>query len=59
MITAEIKALPTKDRIILMEELWDTLCHDDDEIESPSWHKEVLNKRRGKINTGKAKLIKI
>ena len=59
MITAEIKKMPRRDRIILMEEIWDTLYHDKSEIESPAWHKDVLDERRKKIENGEAKFISI
>jgi len=49
MITAEIKEMPTRDRIILREEIWDTLCDDENEMESPLWHEDVLDERRTKI----------
>ncbi len=41
MITEEIKKLSKEERMILMEEIWDTLCHEE-EIESPSWLKMFL-----------------
>ena len=59
MITVEIKKMSTRDRIILMEEIWDTLCHDENEIESPSWHEDVLDKRRKQVEDGEAKFISI
>ena len=59
MITVDIKKMSTRDRIILMEEIWDTLCHDENEIESPSWHKDVLDERRKQVENGEAKLISI
>ncbi|MGR3317010.1 MAG: addiction module protein [Candidatus Anammoxibacter sp.] len=57
MVTEEMKKMSIKDRIILMEELWDTLCDEEHEIKSPDWHKEVLDERRELIKTGKAKFI--
>ena len=59
MIPVEIKKMSTKDRIILMEEIWDTLCHEENEIESPSWHEGVLDKRRKQVEDGEAKFISI
>ncbi len=59
MITVEIKKMSTRDRIILMEEIWDTLCRDENEIESPSWHKDVLDERRKQVENGEAKFISI
>ncbi|MDI6792429.1 MAG: addiction module protein [bacterium] len=59
MLTAEIKEMPVNERIILMEEIWDSLCHEGKEIESPAWHKEILDERVNLINSGKANFISI
>jgi putative addiction module component (TIGR02574 family) len=59
MTTAEIKKMSTKDRLILMEEIWDTLRHEENEIESPSWHEGVLDERRKQVESGQAKLVSI
>ncbi|MCK9304097.1 MAG: addiction module protein [Bacteroidales bacterium] len=57
MITAEIRNLPAKDKLVLMEEIWDSLRTD--EIESPSWHDDVLGQRQRKIKRGEAKFISL
>ncbi len=59
MLAAEIKEMPVNERIILMEEIWDSLYHERKEIESPAWHKEVLDERITLINSGKANFISI
>ncbi len=59
MTTEEIKKMSTIERLQAMEELWDALCHGDQEIESPTWHEEILEERRKKIKTGKAEFISV
>ncbi|OIP38582.1 addiction module component CHP02574 family protein [Candidatus Desantisbacteria bacterium CG2_30_40_21] len=59
MLTTEIKEMPVNKRIILMEKIWDSLCHKRKEIESPTWHKEILDERVNLINSGKANFISI
>lgn len=59
MITDEIKKMSTLERLQSMEELWDVLCHDEKEIESPSWHKNILEERKKKITNGEAEFISI
>jgi hypothetical protein len=54
MITEGIRSMSPKDRIILMEELWESLCQDSMAPESPEWHKEALAERREMIESGKA-----
>lgn len=53
MHITEIKKLPIEQRMLLMEQR-DTLCYEDEEIKSPSWHEELLNDRMQLINSGKA-----
>ena len=53
----EIKKLDVKERIILMNEIWSTLEEDDIKVESPSWHKEVLDNRLEKLDNNKAEFI--
>ena len=59
MLTEQIKNMPPKDKIILMEELWESLCQDSMDFESPEWHKEILAERREMIESGKARFISI
>lgn len=59
MLAAEIKKMPVNERIILMEEIWDSLCHEGKEIESPAWHKEIIDERVNLINLEKADFISI
>lgn len=59
MIMDEIKKMSTLERLQSMEELWDVLCHDEKEIESPSWHKNILEERKKKTTNGEAEFISI
>lgn len=59
MITDEIKKMTTIERLQSMEELWDILCHEDQEIESPLWHKNILEERKRKIDNGEAEFISL
>jgi len=59
MEISEIKKMSTIERLQTMEDLWDSLCHEDKDIESPEWHKEILDERKQKIESGKAKFISL
>lgn len=59
MTITDIKKMSTIERLQAMEELWDALCHEDQEIESPAWHGDILEDRKKKIETGKAEFISI
>jgi len=59
MNTSEIKKMSTIERLQTMEAIWDTLLYDEIEIESPEWHRDVLEERRRKIDSGKAKFFSV
>ena len=59
MQLAEIKNLSIAKRMQLMEEIWDTLYPENPKIQSPAWHKTILEDRMQLINLGKAKFISI
>lgn len=59
MLAAKIKEMPVSERIILMEEIWDTLSHEQKDVESPLWHKDILDERKSMINNGEAEYISI
>lgn len=55
----EIKKMSRVKRLQAMEALWDSLIDEESEIESPEWHRDVLEERRRKIQTGKAEFISL
>jgi putative addiction module component (TIGR02574 family) len=59
MLVQEIKAMPIEQRMLLMEQIWDSLCHEQQEINSPSWHQQILEERMRLIKSGKAKFVSI
>ncbi len=48
-----LKAMSNAQKLIAMEQLWGDLCQDK-EINSPSWHKQVLAQREQTIAMGKS-----
>lgn len=59
MSIIDIEKMTVSERIQAMEELWDSLIKQDYEIESPSWHKDILEQRKKKIENGTADFIKL
>ena len=53
MVTAEeIRELPKEEKLRMMELLWADLTGAGDEIESPSWHCEVLSETARRYSEG-------
>jgi hypothetical protein len=59
MNTQEIKKMSRIERLQAMEALWNSLIDEEAEIESPGWHREILEERKSKIETGKAEFISL
>lgn len=55
----EIKNLDVKERIILMNTIWETLEGESVAIESPQWHEEVLKARVKKMKNNQVKIISL
>ena len=59
MDTRKIKKMSRVERLKTMEALWDSLVEEDAEIKSPDWHRDILDKRKRKIESGKAEFISL
>ena len=59
MNTIEIKKMSTIERLQAMEALWDSLMDEESEIESPQWHRDIIEERKRKIENGKAEFISL
>lgn len=59
MNTIEIKKMSVIERLQVMEALWDSLLYEETEIESPEWHRDILEDRKRKMKNGKAKFISL
>ncbi len=59
MNLADIKKMSTIERLKTMEALWDSLLYENEEMESPEWHEKIIEKRKAKIKSGKAKFISL
>lgn len=55
----EIKGMSTIERLQVMEALWDSFMEDDSKVESPEWHRDILEERKQKIENGKAEFISL
>ena len=54
MNTLAIDTLNTEEKIFTMEQIWDDLCHHADVMQSPDWHKSILQARMKVAESGDA-----
>ena len=54
MNATEISKMEKIEKLQTMEAIWDSLIHEGESIESPEWHRDILENRKKKIEEGKA-----
>ncbi len=54
---AELSQLSLHEKLMMMERLWDELSRSEADVPVPQWHKDLLDEREEKINSGEAKFI--
>ncbi|MDA3925854.1 MAG: addiction module protein [Kiritimatiellae bacterium] len=50
--TLNLKEMTTSDKISAMEMLWDDICRDVPNMNSPKWHGELLKQREQNVKNG-------
>jgi len=56
MVDIKLSQLTLAQKLNLMEALWDDLARDEENIESPPWHKGILKDREKSLTAGKANI---
>jgi putative addiction module component (TIGR02574 family) len=59
MTIAEIKQLSHRDRLTLMEQLWESFQQDDENLTSPDWHAPIVENRLNTITDGTAEYVSL
>jgi len=55
--SSQIDRMSVTERLQAMDQLWDSLARDSDEIPSPDWHQDVLANRKARAQRGEAKFL--
>lgn len=55
--SSQLESLSVSERLQMMEDLWDTLQRQPEDIASPDWHEDVLRGRKAKAERGKASFL--
>jgi len=56
-IKLPLHEMTIKEKLAVMESLWEDLSRSPDSIESPEWHKAILDQRREKVAGGDAQFV--
>ncbi len=52
-----LKAMSLQEKLAAMESLWEDLTRTPEAIESPAWHKDILDERRQRLAEGQSRFI--
>lgn len=52
-----LKAMSLQEKLAAMESLWEELARTPEAIESPAWHKDILDGRRQRLAEGQSRFI--
>jgi hypothetical protein len=55
-IESELELMTVAEKMKLLETVWQSLCSNPAELDSPAWHGEVLKKRNQRIEQGQSKI---
>jgi hypothetical protein len=53
----QIHKMPFHEKLLVMEAIWDDISHEEEKLDVPQWHKDILDEREQFIAEGKAKFI--
>jgi hypothetical protein len=56
-VTLPLEKMSSAEKVELMESLWADLCRKPEEVESPSWHDDVLREREKRLETGEEQVL--
>ncbi len=54
-LTLRLDRMTVRDKLQVLEEIWDDLCRSAKVIPSPSWHADVLRAREKRIQQGSSR----
>jgi hypothetical protein len=55
--TLPLDSMSTAEKLRAMEAIWEDLSHNEEQVESPAWHEQVLKEREALLNSGKESLV--
>ena len=56
-INLPLKDMTLQEKLAVMESIWEDLARTPEAIESPTWHKDILDERRHRLAEGSARFI--
>jgi putative addiction module component (TIGR02574 family) len=55
----EISRMTVRERLRVIQQLWESIPSADSAVKSPAWHEKVLDSRKQKVVSGKAEFLSL
>ena len=55
--TIEIKHLSREEKLRVMEAIWEDLSREEEQVESPDWHREALEETDRRLKSGQESVV--
>ncbi len=55
--TQQVEQMSRTEKLQVMEAIWTALSKSDDELESPTWHAEVLRETEDRVSRGEERIV--
>jgi hypothetical protein len=55
--TLPLDEMTTLEKLVVLDQIWEDLMRNADDIPSPDWHKEVLSARANRVNNGESEFM--
>ncbi len=56
-VTLPLDQMTIAEKLRVLQEIWEDLCHMSEDVPSPSWHADVLRAREERIRQGKSEFV--
>jgi hypothetical protein len=56
-IRLPLDEMTVREKLAVMESLWEDLSRSREDIESPEWHGKILDERRQRVDEGTARFV--
>ncbi len=57
IVLEQIHQLPLREKLLVMEAIWEDLSRREQDVEVPPWHRELLDERERLLADGRAQFV--
>jgi hypothetical protein len=58
-VAIPLEKMTTIEKFRVIEDVWDSICHSNEDIPSPAWHADILRSRKQQVCNGELVFLKL